>query len=286
MKRADMTHRNREPRVEEALPSRPLRKGARAFTLIELLVVIGIIAILASMLLPVLGRAKEQARRVACLSNLRQWGIAAVSFAGNHEDRLPQTFRMGGIGDSLSLGWPTMYNNDTADGDSGAWQTMGTTWEQWKAAGLTDDLGTCPSASYSPSAHFFYKNGFGEVFFCHYAYLAGFDPALHEGDKFNWTTVGAFAPAVPKLSSNGPDSLLAADSIYSPPPWETARINHPIGNSESGNPAYSNHLFADGHVEGYKPPHLEASVFAPIGNYPYRHNSYGDNKCGFYWAKP
>lgn len=60
-----------------------------AFTLIELLVVMAIIAILASLSLPALGRAMNKSRQVHCLGQLRQIGIASIAFGQEHNDRLP-----------------------------------------------------------------------------------------------------------------------------------------------------------------------------------------------------
>jgi prepilin-type N-terminal cleavage/methylation domain-containing protein/prepilin-type processing-associated H-X9-DG protein len=59
------------------------------FTLIELLIVIAIIAILASILFPVFGRARENARRISCSSNLRQLGLAFTQYAQDYDERLP-----------------------------------------------------------------------------------------------------------------------------------------------------------------------------------------------------
>jgi len=60
-----------------------------AFTLIELLVVIAIIGILAALLMPALGRAKESARGTACISNLRQVGVALQLYVDANNQRLP-----------------------------------------------------------------------------------------------------------------------------------------------------------------------------------------------------
>jgi len=71
-------------------PRNRSRLPRRAFTLVELLVVIGIIAVLISLLLPSLNRARENAKQVQCLSNMRQLGLAFTMYNGAYSGYFPR----------------------------------------------------------------------------------------------------------------------------------------------------------------------------------------------------
>jgi len=85
-------------------------KSFRAFTLIELLVVIGIIALLISILLPSLQRAREASYRTMCISNIRQLNMAVISYVADNKGQLPSYALDGSDAPYATGGWPYDVN--------------------------------------------------------------------------------------------------------------------------------------------------------------------------------
>src|SRR6266550_1526560 len=89
-------------KLDQILVRNGTSTGARAlnrsaFSVLELLVVSAILALLAGLILGALSRAKMAARRVACMSNLKEWGGATHLYANDNEDQLPREAAMDGI---------------------------------------------------------------------------------------------------------------------------------------------------------------------------------------------
>ena len=87
------------------------KKHAKGFTLIELLVVISIIALLLAILLPALGRAKEQAQKTRCLANLKQIGLAMHLYASDYNYLLPRAELRPGVAiyTGIDMRWPVLF---------------------------------------------------------------------------------------------------------------------------------------------------------------------------------
>lgn len=73
-----------------------MKRQYKAFTLIELLVVIAIIAILAAILFPVFARARENARRSSCMSNMKQLGLGMMQYLQDYDEQYPVNYRNDG----------------------------------------------------------------------------------------------------------------------------------------------------------------------------------------------
>jgi len=119
-------------------------KRERDFTLIELLVVIAIIAILASMLMPALSKAKEKARSAGCVSNLKQVMMGCIMYKDDYDGRFPQNCSSNSNTGCLAPGWDWMEMTLPYTGDQNIYLCPSTEWYKDQEAGGNNCMAGIP----------------------------------------------------------------------------------------------------------------------------------------------
>jgi len=128
---------------------------SEGFTLIELLVVIAIIAILAAILFPVFARARENARRTSCLSNLKQIGLGLIQYTQDYDEKITSSWYC-----------TTDSSGNCTMGDSGGDTASDPTTQHYKWMDAifpyvkSEQVFNCPSDSISPQ-YIYYQNASG-----------------------------------------------------------------------------------------------------------------------------
>jgi prepilin-type N-terminal cleavage/methylation domain-containing protein len=252
------------PRIPQAILLRRLAflRRARAFTLIELLVVIAIIAILAALLLPVLSQAKERARRISCLNNLHQLGLAIQMYGMESNDKL------------MDLRYPPVFPNPPWPKIQGPgrwlWDVATNFTDTLLGSGATRDIFYCPgNAAFNNSNAWYFDPRFRIT---GYIWLLPGAPMLtgQYTNYFRYSLRGDYL--------NRPvDTVLVSDVIISSP-WHQNYTEISIGGLPANGvkqrtshlqrsaPAGANSLFLDSHAEWRKYVVITNSVNSGTGS--------------------
>jgi prepilin-type N-terminal cleavage/methylation domain-containing protein/prepilin-type processing-associated H-X9-DG protein len=233
----------------------------QGFTLVELLVVIGIIALLISILLPSLNRARETANRVKCASNLKQIGTALLMYANENRGQYPRTYYA--IGANITWGQSAAGTGNPPDpfanGGAQANDVTAAFYLLLRTQEITSEVFTCPSSNAekwdfgggsNTALNWCNWNGTttngGIQKSLSYSYACPYPDtnAVSSGFKLNNSITAEFAVAsdINPGSSGNNDNVLNVQTTSS-----TALMKQ--GNSNNHDEDGQNVLYGDGHVE-------------------------------------